>query len=137
MESEAPVMIHEGFLAGDNTNILPVRKCTTDGSYEENTDEQISVCCYYLEGYLETLLNKYFSLDVQIEDYHNTNSYDEFGWNFYTPEQMTGILAELEKYIGSQDKSDRIIDFYDRFATRMKKMLNHLNGYDLILFCGP
>ncbi|MBQ2139686.1 MAG: hypothetical protein II433_01170, partial [Acidaminococcaceae bacterium] len=54
---------------------------------------------------------KYSLTFTQIEDYHNTNSYDEFGWNFYTPEQMTGILAELEKYIGSQDKSDRIIDF--------------------------
>lgn len=83
------IVIHEGFLAGDNTNILPVRKSGTGESYEEKTDEQISICCYYLEGYLGFLLSKYFSGDTQLEDYNDTGSYNEFGWNFYTTEQVS------------------------------------------------
>ena len=135
--SEARIEIHEGFLAGDNTNILPVRKSKTRESYDKKSEEQISICCYYLEGYLETLLNQYYSNEVQLEDYKNTAGYDEFGWNFYTPEQIGYILADLEKYIVFQNASDRITDFYNRFIIRMKQMLNNMDGYDLILFCGP
>ena len=134
---KAIIEIHEGFLSGDNTNILPVRKCGTDGSYEEKADEQISISCYYLEGYLESLLNKYFSSDVQLGNYNELGSYDEFGWNFYTPEQISHILTELGKYVESQDKSDHVIDFYNRFIIRMRQMLKNMDEYDLILFCGP
>ena len=135
--SEAILEIHEGFLAGDNTNILPVRKRGNGDSYEGKTDEQISICCYYLEGCLEALLKKHFSSDVQFGNYNYIGSYDEYGWNFYTPEQISCILTELEKYIESQDKADNIIGFYSRFIIRMKQMLNNMDGYDSILFCGP
>ena len=131
------IEIHEGFSAHEYTNILPVRKCGTNGEYEEKEDEQISVCYYYLAGYLETLLNKYFSSDVQLGDDDYLGRYNAFGWNFYTPEQISFILTDLENYIESQDKSDNIIDFYNRFIIRMKQMLKNMDGYDLILFCGP
>jgi hypothetical protein len=114
-----------------------VRKRGNGDSYEGKTDEQISICCYYLEGCLEALLKKHFSSDVQFGNYNYIGSYDEYGWNFYTPEQIFCILTELEKYIESQDKSDIIICFYSRFIIRMKQMLNNMDGYDSILFCGP
>ena len=129
--------IHEGFLAHDNTNILPVRKCESEQQYEGKEDEQISICCYHLEGYLKTLLKKYYSDNVQIGNYKVIDGYDEFGWNFYTPEQIQNILTDLEKYIESHDTSAEEIDFYNRFVIRIKQMLKNMDGYDLILFCGP
>ena len=47
------IEIHEGFSAHDNANILPVRRCESERHYEGKEDEQISICCYYSEGYLE------------------------------------------------------------------------------------
>ena len=131
------IEIHEGFLANDNTNIVPARKCNINTQYEIKEDEMISISCYYLEGYLETLLKKYFSSDVQLERYNDMNEYNEYGWNFYTFEQTNCILAELEKYIVCKDTSDEIIEFYARFIRRMKRMLQNMDGYDLILFEGP
>ncbi len=130
-------IIYEGFLANDNTNILPVRKSKMDESYEGKQDEQISICCYYLEGYLETLLNKYFSNEVQLEESRYQNQYEEFGWNYYTPEQIRCILIELEEHIKRQDDSETVLDFYARFINRMEQMLQRMDGYDLILFIGP
>ena len=134
---KSKIIIHEGFLASDNTNIVPARKSKTSAQYEINEAEMISISCYYLEGYLETLLKKHFSSDVQLEKYNDMNEYNEYGWNFYTSEQINCVLAELERYIAGKDSSDETIDFYARYISRMKRMLQNMGGYDLILFEGP
>lgn len=131
------IAIHEGHLGGDNTNILPVRLCDGPSVYEEKQDETISVCCFYLEGYLQELLIKYYDADIQPEAYRTDYGYDEYGWTFYTPQQMDALLTDLAAYIAPKDKNDRIIDFYRRFIIRMRRMLDSRGGYDLILFCGP
>ena len=131
------IEIREGFFAGDHTNIVPVRKDDSGRSYEEKTDDRISICCYYLEGYLESLLNKYYSKDVQIINNNSQEGYDEFGWNFYTPEQIERILGELDEYTKAQKDRDNLTDFYIRFINRMNRMLQNMDGFDLILFCGP
>ena len=131
------IAIHEGHLGGDNTNILPVRLCDGPAVYEEKQEDTISVCCFYLEGYLQELLIQYYDADIQPEEYRTGYGYDEYGWTFYTPQQMDALLTDLAAYIAPKDKNDRIIDFYRRFIIRMRRMLDSRGGYDLILFCGP
>ena len=140
---DAPIEIREGFYAGDNTNIMPVKSndlCSpSDCPYIAKEDEVVSICCYYLEGFIEKLLNKYYSSEIQFDEYKEEwqNGYEEFGWNFYSPDQIDCLLKDLKAYIVETDEPVRMKDFYSRFIERMEKMLQNMDGYDLILFCGP
>ena len=102
-------------------------------------DEVISVCCYNLEGYIGRLLNKYYSAEIQLDEYkeERQKGYEEFGWNFNTPDQINSLLKDLKAYNINSDESARMKDFYARFIERMEKMLQNMDGYDLILFWGP
>ena len=131
------IEIYEGHLGGDNTNILPVRMCDGPPIYEEKKDETISVCCYYLAGYFRELLIKYYDADIQPDEYRTYYGYEEYGWTFYTPQQVASLLTDLEAYIAPKDADDPMIDFYRRLIIRMRRMLENMDGYDLILFCGP
>ena len=163
------IEIIEGFYAHEYTNILPAREnAQGDFGYVGKEDDQISIACYHLYGYLGKLLDDNIQEETQIGPDQWYGRYDEYGWNYYTPAQMRNILSGLREFIKivSDDPFDsrfvqylspasalripeegenayalqraaELVDFYSRFVSRIERMLENMEGYDLIGFVGP
>ena len=95
--AKRPIEIYEGFLAHEYTNILPVKRGADEANdHVSNDGEEISISHAHLWGYLGDLLNRYYDSSVQIGDhFHRHEGYDEYGWNFYTVEQIQQLLTDL------------------------------------------
>ena len=99
------------------------------------------------EGYslLEEYLDLCFDKTIQ-SDEHEEDSFDYYGENVYTRSSMMRMLAairndcirlEKEKTQENAEKTERMLDFYERFYRCMMSMLKHCKEYDLIAFEGP
>ena len=158
-----PVEIIEGHCGGEYTNIYPIMSDPPNGPevYCEKLDEEISIIESNLLGYLGDLLNKYYCREIQLDKDNRTfDMFDSYGDTYYLPDQIRSVLSELSDFIEVvannpfdplyvdyfknnecnntiPHEAAVIVDFYTRFIARMEKMLQNMDGYDLILFNGP
>ena len=155
--------IIEGFRSGCCTNILPAR-FDADGKCFKKEKEQFSVVESAIDGYISILLDRYYTSKLQPDrGMRVIDGFDSYGETYYSREQIESVLTDLERFVRiaggdpldpeyaeffgnlPQDKTADVIrgdartsvDFYSRFAARMRKMLRNMDGFDMIVFIGP